>query len=143
VKNVGKIGAAALMVGLAVAQSGCTTMSQTDQATALGAGIGAGLGAILGHNLGGSRDDRQLGIATGALVGGLLGRQMGTQAELQSQVNYLQQQQFITTVWIENSNGSRTPVQLRQTEGGQYIGPRGEYYSIMPTEEQLRKVYGM
>jgi uncharacterized protein YcfJ len=118
-------------------------MTPSQQSTAIGSGVGAALGAILGNNLGGSRNDRELGIAAGALAGGLLGHQMGTQREMQNQVNNLQQQQFITTVWVENSNGSKTPVQLRQTDGGQYVGPRGEYYSVMPTQEQLRKVYGM
>ena len=137
-----------VLVGMAAAAllmnvTGCATTS-SDQSTALGAGIGAGLGMILGHNLGdGGGNDRALGAAAGALLGGAIGRQYGKQGEMQQQVNYLQQQQFMTTVWIQNSNGSKTPVQLRMTEGGQYIGPRGEYYSAMPTEEQLRKVYGM
>jgi hypothetical protein len=45
------------------------------------------------------------------------------------------------TVWITNSNGSRTVVTLRK-QGGWYIGPRGEYYAGMPANEQLRVVYG-
>ncbi len=44
-------------------------------------------------------------------------------------------------VWITNSNGSRTSVTLRK-QGCWYIGPRGEYYTGMPTNEQLRVVYG-
>ncbi len=47
------------------------------------------------------------------------------------------------TVWIQNSNGSRTPVELRRTGGGMLIGPKGEYYDSMPTNEQLRQFYGM
>jgi hypothetical protein len=47
------------------------------------------------------------------------------------------------TVWIENANGSRTPVELRRADGGRYIGPRGEYYMQYPTMEQLRQVYGL
>ncbi len=134
-----------LVPAAAVMASGCVTTQQdpTLQATALGAGIGAGLGAILGHNLGGGGNDRALGAAAGALIGGTLARQHAQQAELQRRVDHLQQQQFYTTVWIQNSNGSRTPVLLRMTEGGQYIGPRGEYYPSMPTEEQLRAVYGL
>ncbi len=132
----------AAAAALLLQTTGCTT-TQADQTTALGAGIGAGLGMILGNNMGGGPNDRALGAAAGALVGGALGRQYGRQLETQQQMNYLQQQQFMTTVWISNSNGSKTPVQLRMTEGGQYIGPRGEYYSSMPTEEQLRSVYGM
>ena len=45
------------------------------------------------------------------------------------------------TVWITNSNGSRTSVQLTR-QGPWYIGPRGEYYADLPTNEQLRVVYG-
>lgn len=44
-------------------------------------------------------------------------------------------------VWITNSNGSQTSVRLTR-EGGWYVGPRGEYYSQMPTNEQLRIAYG-
>ncbi len=44
-------------------------------------------------------------------------------------------------VWITNSNGSRTSVRLTR-EGPWYVGPRGEYYADMPTNEQLRVVYG-
>ena len=43
---------------------------------------------------------------------------------------------------VSNPNGSYTPVTLRQ-EGGTYVGPRGERYLQMPTEEQLRQVYGL
>jgi hypothetical protein len=44
-------------------------------------------------------------------------------------------------VWIVNSNGSKTSVRLVR-HGDWYIGPRGEYYDEMPTNEQLRTVYG-
>lgn len=45
------------------------------------------------------------------------------------------------TVWITNSNGSRTAVQLRRSGPG-YLGPRGEWYPNMPTNKQLRVIYG-
>lgn len=45
------------------------------------------------------------------------------------------------TVWITNSNGSQTSVRLRKSGPG-FIGPRGEWYHNMPTNEQLRMVYG-
>ncbi len=45
------------------------------------------------------------------------------------------------TLWITNSNGSRTSVQLTK-EGYWYVGPRGELYDRIPTNEQLRVVYG-
>ncbi len=131
------------LAGAMLLQAGCVT-TESDRSTAIGAGIGAGLGTILANQWGGSNDrDRGLGAAAGALLGGAVGNIYGRQREQQNQMNYLQQQQFMTTVWVTNSNGSKTPVMLRQTEGGQYIGPRGEYYESMPTEEQLAKIYGM
>jgi hypothetical protein len=42
---------------------------------------------------------------------------------------------------VTNSNGSRTSVVLTRN-GSWYVGPRGEYYSEIPTNEQLRVVYG-
>jgi len=47
------------------------------------------------------------------------------------------------TVWINNPNGSKTPVTLRAAVGGTWIGPRGEFYTSMPTDQQLRPVYGL
>ncbi|MBT3376593.1 MAG: hypothetical protein HN742_01635 [Lentisphaerae bacterium] len=47
------------------------------------------------------------------------------------------------TVWITNPNGSKTPVTIRSAEGGQWIGPSGEYYDAFPTAEQLLPVYGL
>lgn len=45
------------------------------------------------------------------------------------------------TVWITNSNGSQTSVSLRKSGPG-FVGPRDEWYPNMPTEKQLRMVYG-
>lgn len=47
----------------------------------------------------------------------------------------------LITVWVTNSNGSRTSVRLAR-QGHWYVGPRGEYYREMPTNEQLRMAYG-
>ncbi len=47
------------------------------------------------------------------------------------------------TVWVQNDNGSKTQINLKRTSDGGYIGPRGEYYSTTPTEEQLRTLYGI
>ena len=50
-------------------------------------------------------------------------------------------EQIQITVWITNSNGSQTPVTLKRSGPG-YLGPRGEWYPNMPTDEQLKMVYG-
>ena len=45
------------------------------------------------------------------------------------------------TVWVTNSNGSRTSVKLTRSGPG-YLGPRGEWYDGIPTNEHLRVIYG-
>ena len=45
------------------------------------------------------------------------------------------------TLWVTNSNGSRISVELTR-DGPWYVGPRGECYSSIPSNEQLRVVYG-
>lgn len=62
---------------------------------------------------------------------------------VQPQAVVVQQVPGVVTVWVQNSNGSRSPVQLRTAEGGCYVGPRGEYYTGYPTNEQLRQLYGL
>jgi len=46
------------------------------------------------------------------------------------------------TIWVTNSNGSKTPVELKPAGGGQWMGPKGEVYEELPTEDQLRETYG-
>jgi hypothetical protein len=48
----------------------------------------------------------------------------------------------VVTVWLTNNNGSKTEVKLTITAAG-YIGPKGEYYQAMPTEDQLKPLYGV
>lgn len=45
-------------------------------------------------------------------------------------------------VEIHNDNGSITPVRLKRKDGS-YIGPKGERYEQLPTEEQLKPLYGL
>ena len=118
---------------------GCETESQNS--ALLGTAIGAGIGALAG------------GDTEGALIGGAIGGGVGymagnesekkkTEQKTQQQIANIQAQQNVVTVWITNSNGSQTPVKLTK-DGPGYIGPRGEHYSSLPTEEQLKQVYGM
>jgi len=62
---------------------------------------------------------------------GAVNAQIGAANELASTV----------VINVTNSNGSYTPVTLRRA-GNQYVGPRGEYYSALPTEQQLKVAYG-
>jgi hypothetical protein len=47
----------------------------------------------------------------------------------------------VETVTVTNSNGSKISVRL-QKQGVGYVGPRGEYYDHLPTDAELRPVYG-
>ncbi|MHB0946409.1 MAG: hypothetical protein ACYC3B_04510 [Sedimentisphaerales bacterium] len=49
----------------------------------------------------------------------------------------------IIVVWITNDNGSKTEIKLIVTVDGGYTGPKGEYYSSMPAEGQLKALYGL
>ncbi|MGB8225706.1 MAG: hypothetical protein WCE45_02385 [Sedimentisphaerales bacterium] len=46
-------------------------------------------------------------------------------------------------VWVTNDNGSKTEVRLTRTNSGGYMGPRGEYYSSLPTEYELETLYAV
>ncbi len=45
------------------------------------------------------------------------------------------------TVWITHSNGLRSEINLTRRGSG-FVGPRREYYHTLPTQRQLRAVYG-
>lgn len=46
------------------------------------------------------------------------------------------------TIWVQNDNGSSTPVNLTSSNGS-WVGPKGEYYRTLPTSDQLKPVYGI
>jgi uncharacterized protein YcfJ len=133
--------ASVFVLGLAIV--GCRTT--TDRYTAGGAATGGVIGAIIGHNIdgGSSEGGALLGAMTGALLGGEIGTTREEQKRAQHRINQLEKQANTRTVWIRNSNGSRTAVVLRKAGGGQWIGPKGEYYDHFPSEEELRPVYGL
>ena len=68
--RTGKGTAAMLAVVGALAFGGCSSMSERDKATAIGAGVGAVGGAALTHG-------SALGTIGGAAVGGVIGNQVG------------------------------------------------------------------
>ena len=136
-----------LVVGtLVVALAGCagteppSMQSSTVKQGAAGAGLGAIAGAMAGNNIKGLNTGE--GAIAGAVLGALIGSAMGQQQDtFSSQLRGVQEQASTVVVNVHNSNGSMTPVVLRRV-GNQYLGPRGEYYSNMPTEEMLKAPYG-
>jgi hypothetical protein len=123
----------AVSLGLTLV-AGCESDAQTG--ALMGTAAGAGVGALAG----GSTEGTLVGAAVGGGVGYILGNEQDkkkTQAEMDS----LRHEMGTVMVKVTNSNGSVIQVPLRK-QGVGYVGPRGEYYDKLPTEEQLRPIYG-
>lgn len=60
---------------------------------------------------------------------------------VQQPIYYEPPQPLTMILNVQNSNGSMTPVTMRQI-GAQWVGPKGEYYDNLPTIGQLRPIYG-
>lgn len=65
----------------------------------------------------------------------------GCEDNTQAERDSLRREMNTVTVNVTNSNGSVIQIKLAR-QGPGYIGPSGEYYDKLPTEEQLRPVYG-
>ena len=114
--------------------AGCETCAQTG--TAVGALAGAGIGQLAG----GDAESTVIGAAVGGAAGYMLGNE-ADKTQARAERACIQQEMKYVTVNMTNSNGSISQVRLRR-QGVGYVGTRGEYYSKLPTEEQLRPVYG-
>lgn len=138
-KNIANFILPAVICVVFVMVAGCETEAQSD--ALIGSAIGAGIGALAGGDT--------EGALIGAAVGGGAGYIWGNEADKKKAKQTREAQAATTatalnteTVWITNSNGSKQAVRLTK-QGPGYIGPRGEYYSEMPTEEQLKVLYGL
>ena len=117
---------------------GCENAAQS------GALIGAGVGAGAGQLIGGNTESTLIGTAVGGGLGYIIGNEQDKkEAAIDRQVIRQEAQAEARTevVWVTTSNGSKIPVKLRK-QGPYWIGPEGEYYDTMPTNEQLNKLYG-
>lgn len=122
-----------VILGLAFA-AGCESDAQ------VGSAIGALAGAGIGQLAGGDTEATLIGAAVGGGAGYMLGNESDkkkAQAEryaIRDEMNYV-------AVNITNSNGSVSQVRLRK-QGIGYVGTRGEYYNHLPSEDELRPIYG-
>ena len=123
-----------------VVTGGCESSSEAQKGAGLGALAGAGIGAIIGHQSGNTAEGALIGTAVGGGAGYIAGNESDkkqTQAEIES----LKAEQDVVTVWITSSTGAKIPIRVKRS-GPNYIGPKGEYYDHLPTDEELRPVYG-
>jgi hypothetical protein len=117
-----------------VVLGGCESGAQT------GSVIGALMGAGVGQLAGGSTEATLIGAAVGGGAGYMLGNE-ADKAEAQAERDYISDQMAHVTVNMTNSNGSISQVRLRK-HGIGYVGTRGEFYDHMPTQDELRPIYG-
>jgi len=113
---------------------GCESDAQTG--ALLGTGIGAGVGALAG----GDTEGTLIGAAVGGGAGYMLGNE-GDKKKAAADRENIRQEMNTIMVKVTNSNGSIIQVPVKR-QGVGYVGPRGEYYDKLPTEDQLRPVYG-
>jgi hypothetical protein len=129
-----------------VISAGCDTAGKS------GTLIGAGGGALAGQAIGGDTKGTLIGAGVGAIGGYIVGNEMDkSKAKKQQASTPAPAPSYSTpvsdsntvTIWLNNSNGSQTAVKLVRNGDGSYTGPKGERYPAMPTEQQLKQVYGM
>ncbi len=114
--------------------TGCESDAQ------VGSAIGALAGAGIGQLAGGDTESSLIGAAVGGAAGYMLGNE-GDRRNAQAERAYMRQEMRAVAVNITNSNGSVSQVRLRR-QGVGYVGTRGEYYHRLPTEDELRPIYG-
>lgn len=114
--------------------AGCESGAQT------GSAIGALAGAGIGQLAGGDTESTLIGAAIGGGAGYMLGNE-ADKKNAQVDRDCLRQEMNTVLVKVTNTNGSIVQVPLRK-QGVGYLGTRGEYYNTLPTEDQLRPVYG-
>lgn len=127
-----------LMIGIVsfglIFSVGCENEAQTG--SVLGALAGAGIGQLAGRNT----ESTLIGAAVGGAAGYMLGNE-GDKHKALAERQRLHNQVNTVYVKLTNSNGSIVRVPLRN-HGVGYLGTRGEYYPTLPSEDQLRPIYG-
>jgi len=121
---------------IAICLAGCQNINKAQTGALGGALAGTAVGALAGHDAKGALIGAGVGTAGGYIVGNEMDKH-----DTNERIDQVSQDANTTVVNVHNSNGSVTPVALRRS-GGNWIGPRGEVYANLPTEQQLRQVYG-
>ena len=123
----------AVSAGLAFV-AGCESDAQT------GALVGTGVGALAGQAIGGDTGATLIGAAVGGGAGYMIGSERDKK-KTKAEIEALRQEMSVVTVNITNSNGSISQVRMTK-QGTGYVGPRGEFYDHLPTETELKPIYG-
>ena len=127
-----------LGIGLIFFLTSCAGMAPVG--AALGTIPGAVGGAIIGNQSGNPIQGAIIGGAAGAAAGYAIGNEQD-KLKTQRQLQQIRRDMNTTIVNVHNSNGSTTPVPIKRV-GSHYVGPRGEEYDRVPSERQLKRIYG-
>jgi len=106
----------------------------------VGSAVGALAGSGVGQLAGGSTESTLIGAAVGGAAGYMIGNE-SERKKTEAEMADMRGEMNTVYVKVTNSNGSIIQVPLRKSGVG-YVGTRGEYYPTLPTEDQLRPVYG-
>jgi hypothetical protein len=115
--------------------------SRTGTGALIGGAAGAGIGQAVGRNTAGTVIGGAVGAGAGALIGHESEKQQSNFGRDRQPPPPPEQTDNAVIVNVTNSNGSVTPVRMVR-QGSGWVGPKGEYYSSLPTPEQLRPIYG-
>ena len=126
------------MIAAGILLAGCE--SEAGKGAGIGALAGAGIGAIAGHQSGHTAEGALIGGAVGGGAGYMIGNE-GDKKKQQAEMGSMREEMNVVMVNITNSNGSVSQVRLMK-QGTGYVGPKGEFYNHLPTETELRPVYG-
>ena len=114
--------------------TGCESGAQ------IGSAIGALAGASIGQLAGGDTEATLIGAAVGGAAGYMVGNE-SDKVYAHAERADMRREMETVPVNITNSNGSISQVRLKR-HGVGYVGTRGEYYNHLPTEDELRPIYG-
>ena len=129
-----------IMMPAIVAISGLVFIGGCQNDAMTGGAIGSLAGAGIGQLAGGDTESTLIGAAVGAGAGYILGNE-SERKKTHAQMQQMNEDMNSRIVKVTNSNGSLILVKLRR-QGFGWLGTAGEYYSTLPTEDQLRPVYG-
>lgn len=128
------IGVMVVLISGMLVPGGCESGGQT------GALLGSLAGAGIGQIAGGDTKSTLIGAGIGGATGYIIGSEKDKQ-QARAEEGRIRQEMNVVPVNIRNSNNSISQVLMRKESIG-YRGPNGEFYDHLPTEAELKPIYG-
>jgi hypothetical protein len=139
-----------MIVFMAVIFSGCNPYNNEGEGAATGGALGALAGGIIGHQSHDTGAGMLIGGALGAVTGAAVGSQVQKPVYEEPAPGPVVSQPAMpgvvyagdtATVNVPTQSGGYTSVVLKRSGNG-WVGPQGEYYDQIPSEDQLQAMYG-